>query len=118
VTVRTLFILNDPPYGSERGYNALRLAASLATREHEEVWIFLMGDAVSGGKAGQEVPRGYYNVEAMLRLILSYGGMVGLCGTCAEARGLADADFVDGIRRSTLQSLTDWLQQADRVLTF
>lgn len=118
MTVRTLFILNDPPYGCERGYNALRLAASLATREGEEVWIYLMGDAVSGAKRGQEVPRGWYNVEAMLRLILSYGGSVGLCGTCADARGLADADFVDGVQRCTLQTLTDWVQQVERVLTY
>jgi uncharacterized protein involved in oxidation of intracellular sulfur len=118
VAVRTLFILNDPPYGSERGYNALRLAASLATREGEQVWLFLMGDAVSGAKTGQEVPRGYYNVEAMLRLILSYGGTIGLCGTCASARGLGDADFADGVQRGTLQTLTDWVQQVDRVLTY
>lgn len=26
----TLFILNDPPYGTERSYNALRLAAALS----------------------------------------------------------------------------------------
>jgi uncharacterized protein involved in oxidation of intracellular sulfur len=116
--VRTLFILNDPPYGSERGYNALRLAASLATREGEQIWVFLMGDAVSGAKAGQEVPRGYYNVEAMLRLILSYGSTVGLCGTCADARGLTDPDFLDGIQRCSLQTLTDWAQQVERVLTF
>ena len=29
----TLFILNDPPYGTERSYNGLRLAGSLSTRE-------------------------------------------------------------------------------------
>jgi sulfur relay (sulfurtransferase) complex TusBCD TusD component (DsrE family) len=43
---------------------------------------------------------------------------VGLCGTCAEARGLGDPEFVDGIQRCTLQTLTDWLQQVDRVLTY
>jgi uncharacterized protein involved in oxidation of intracellular sulfur len=116
--VRTLFILNDPPYGSERGYNALRLAASLATREGEQVWLFLMGDAVSGAKGGQEVPRGYYNVEAMLRLVLSYGGTVGLCGTCGDARGLGGAEFVEGVQRCSLQTLTDWVQQMDRVITY
>lgn len=26
----TLFILNDPPYGTERAYNALRLVGALA----------------------------------------------------------------------------------------
>jgi uncharacterized protein involved in oxidation of intracellular sulfur len=28
--MRTLFILNDPPYGTERSYNGLRLAGALS----------------------------------------------------------------------------------------
>lgn len=116
--MRTLFIVNDPPYGSERSYNALRLAASLATRESEEVWIFLMGDATVGAKAGQTVPKGFYNFESLLRLILSYGGTVGACGTCLEARGIADSELLDDVQRCTLQTLTDWLQEVDRVLNF
>lgn len=50
---RTLFILNDPPYGTERSYNGLRLAGALAERENEEIRIFLMGDAASCAKANQ-----------------------------------------------------------------
>ena len=38
-----LFILNDAPYGTERSYNALRLAISLAKVEGEQVRAFLMG---------------------------------------------------------------------------
>ena len=30
--MKTLFILNDPPYGTERCYNALRLARALLRR--------------------------------------------------------------------------------------
>jgi len=37
---RTLFILNDPPYGTERSYNALPLANALSKREGEEVSSF------------------------------------------------------------------------------
>jgi len=77
-----------------------------------------MGDAGSGAKAGQEVPKGYYNIEAMLRLILSYGGTVGACGTSLEARGLAESELIDGVQKCTLQVLTDWVQEADRVLPF
>ena len=44
---KTLFILNDPPYGTERSYNGLRVAGSLAKREGEEVKVFLIGDAAS-----------------------------------------------------------------------
>ncbi|HEY5618545.1 MAG TPA: hypothetical protein VIK60_11420 [Vicinamibacterales bacterium] len=34
---KTLFILNDPPYGTERSYNGLRLAGALSKREGEQV---------------------------------------------------------------------------------
>jgi len=33
--MKTLFILNDAPYGSERSYNGLRLAGSLSKAEGE-----------------------------------------------------------------------------------
>jgi uncharacterized protein involved in oxidation of intracellular sulfur len=115
---RTLFILNDSPYGTERSYNALRLALALAKREHEELRIFLMGDAAACGKASQKVPRGYYNLEAMLKGPLRGGGAVGVCGTCMDARGIADDELTDGARRSTLEELTDWTQWAERTLVF
>ena len=41
-------IINDAPYGSERMYNGLRLAGSLAKHEGTEITVFLIGDAVSG----------------------------------------------------------------------
>jgi uncharacterized protein involved in oxidation of intracellular sulfur len=116
--MRTLVIVNDPPYGDERSYNALRLAASLATRENEEVWVFLMGDASSAAKAGQTVPKGWYNVEAMLRLLLSYGASVGASGSCLNARGIAESELAAGVQVCSLQTLTDWVQQVDRVLTY
>jgi uncharacterized protein involved in oxidation of intracellular sulfur len=115
---KTLFILNDPPYGTERDYNALRLAASLAKRDGEEVKVFLIGDAASAGKAGQKVPPGYYNVEVMLHGVTKRGGEVGVCGTCLDARGVGDAELSDAARRSSLEQLTDWTQWADRVLVF
>jgi len=42
--MRTLFILNDTPYGTERSHNALRLAGSLARQPDAEVRVFLIGD--------------------------------------------------------------------------
>lgn len=44
-----LFILNDPPSGTERRYNGFRLTAALAKRDTTQVRIYLMGD---GGTAG------------------------------------------------------------------
>ena len=65
--MKTLFVINDPPYGTERVYNALRLAHALLKRaESTEVIIFLMADAVLVAKARQKTPEGYYNLERML----------------------------------------------------
>ena len=50
--MKHLFLLNDAPYGNERGYNALRLARSLLKSAGEEVKVFLIGDAVACAKAG------------------------------------------------------------------
>ena len=114
----TLFILNDAPYGTERSYNALRLAGALARREAEEVRVFLIGDAAACAKAGQKVPQGYYNLEVMLRGVARHGGAIGVCGTCLDARGIADVELAEGCARSTLDELADWVQQAGRVLVF
>jgi uncharacterized protein involved in oxidation of intracellular sulfur len=115
---KTLVILNDGPYGTERSYNGLRLACSLAKRSGEAVDVFLIGDAAACAKSGQKVPQGYYNLELMLRSVTRRGGKVGVCGTCMDARGITEVELAEGCRRSTMEELTDWTQQANRVLVF
>jgi uncharacterized protein involved in oxidation of intracellular sulfur len=116
--MKTLVVLNDPPYGTERSYNGLRLAGALAKREGQAVRVFLMGDAAACAKGGQQVPQGYYNLGRMLQVVSQHRGEIGICGSCMDARGLQDADLVPGSRRSTLEELTDWTLWADRVLVF
>ncbi len=117
--MRVLFILNDPPYGTERTYNGLRLANNLFKKnESVEVTVFLLGDAVSAAKAGQNTPNGYYNLERMLKGFINRGGRVLLCGTCLDARGLAENDLLQGSRRSSLDELTEVNLEADKVLVF
>jgi uncharacterized protein involved in oxidation of intracellular sulfur len=114
---KNLFILNDPPYGTERSYNGLRLAGALARAEGEEVRMFLMGDAASCAKAGQKVPEGFYSIQLMLGKV-ARSGSVGVCGTCMDARGIADAELAEGTHRGTLAELADWTRWADKVLVF
>lgn len=114
----TLFVLNDGPYGTERSYNGLRLASSLAKREGETVRIFLIGDAASCAHRGQKVPKGYYNVEVMLKGAMRRGVDIGVCGTCMDARGMPEESLCEGSHRSTLDELTDWTADAGRVLVF
>ncbi len=115
---KTLFILNDAPYGTERSYNALRLAGSVATRDGEEVKVFLIGDASSCAKRNQKVPQGYYNVEVMLRNVGRHGGEIGVCGSCMDARGIGDSELTDTTGRSSLDELTNWMQWAERTVVF
>ena len=116
--MKTLFILNDAPYGSERSYNGLRLAGSLSKAEGEEVKLFLLGDAASCAKRGQKVAEGFYNIQIMLGRVVRNKAEVGVCGTCMDARAIADAELIDGSRRSTLAELTSWTQWADKVIVF
>ena len=115
--MHVLVVVNDQPYGSERPYNALRLASALSKRDDVEVRVFLLGDAVACAIAGQQLPDGHYHLDRMLTGLLRRA-QVGCCGTCLDARGLAEGLLVEGARRSTLDELTDWTLWADKTLTF
>lgn len=101
--MKTLVLINDPPYGTERVYNALRLARALL---------------ILAAKAQQKTPDGYYNVERMLKQVLGSKGSVLLCGTCMDARGIGEADLLEGARRSTMDELASTTVEADKVLIF
>lgn len=111
--------MNDPPYGTERSYNATRLAHALLKNEPEtEFIVFLMADAVLCAKKGQKTPEGHYNMERMLKRILVGRGKVLLCGMCLDARGLNEEEILDGASRSTMGELAAETLAADRVLVF
>ena len=117
--MQVLLILNDPPYGTERCYNGLRLALALAKSDPViAVTVFLMADAVTAAKSGQKTPDGYYNVERMLKGVLAGKGQVLLCGTCMDARGLTDAEILSGVKRSTMAELATVTASAHKVLVF
>ena len=117
--MKTLFILNDPPYGTERFYNALRVAGALMKNDAEAgITVFLIADAVIGAKAGQKTPEGYYSIERMLKRVLASKGQVLLCSTCMDARGLTDAEIMPGAKRSSMDELAAAVLEADKVLVF
>ena len=116
--VRILFVLNDPPYGTERSYNGLRLAYALAKREDAEVRVFMLADSVGCAVAGQKVPEGHYNLGRMIEALGRRGTEIGLCGTCMDARGLTEDRILPSAHRSTLEALADWTLWAERVLVF
>lgn len=118
--MKILLIINDAPYGTEKAYNALRMAMMLQKEHAEtaEVRIFLMADAVTCALLNQVTPQGYYNIERMLKSVISKGGLVKSCGTCTEARGLKSLALIEGIEISTMSQLTLWTVESDKVITF
>lgn len=116
--MKTLLLLNDAPYGSERTYNGARLAGALSRQPGNEVRMFLIGDAAAAAHGKQKVPSGFYNLEVMLGSVLAHAGAIGVCGTCMDARGIAAEDLIAGAHRSTLDELTQWTAWADKVLVF
>lgn len=117
--MKILLLINDAPYGTEKAYNAMRLANQLG-KDHEavEVRIFLMADAATCAIANQNTPNGYYNIERMLKLALTKGAKVKICGSCADARGLKDTMLVEGAEISTMAELANWVADSDKVLVF
>lgn len=117
--MKILIIINDAPYGSEKAYNALRMVNQL-NKEHEniEVRIFLIADAVNCALADQVTPNGFYNIERMLKLAITKGSKVKLCGSCSDARGLKNLHLVEGAEMSNMSELTNWIVDSDKVINY
>jgi uncharacterized protein involved in oxidation of intracellular sulfur len=77
-----------------------------------------MADAVTCALTRQFTPQGYYNVERMLKGIVSKKGTIRLCGSCCEARGLQNLETIEGAEIGSMSELARWLAESDRVLTF
>ncbi len=111
-----LLILNDPPSGTECSYNGLRLAKALAGKG-AEVTVFLQTDAVTCAKAGQKVPKCYYNLELMVKSVARKSEVL-LYGFCLKTPGLGDDELVEGARHSALDELAECTLAADKMLVF
>ena len=117
--MNVLLIINDANYGTEKAYNALRVAMNLQkSAEDVDVNIFLLADGVSTSIAGQETPQGYYNTERMMKSVVLKGGKIKACGSCAAARGLKNVELIDGVELSNMTEFTQWIIEADKVINF
>jgi uncharacterized protein involved in oxidation of intracellular sulfur len=116
---RILILINESPYGTEKAYNALRLAMQIQKDyEDTDLCVFLMADAVGCALPKQNTPNGYYNIERMLKAVLMKRGKVKLCGSCADARGLKEMKLIEGAELSTMKELTQLTMECDKMLTF
>ncbi len=113
--MKYLFIFNDSPYGDQRAYNGLRLAAALSRKA--AVRVFLLGDGVLCGIAGFTPAHADYNPQEILRAISGTGAAIAACGTCMEARGIPPESLVSEVRRSSMDELVAWTEECEKVIS-
>jgi uncharacterized protein involved in oxidation of intracellular sulfur len=117
--MNVLIIVNDAPYGSEKAYNACRLALAMR-QEHPQdaVRMFLLSDSVTSSLPNHHRPEGNYNIETMLKDAIAKGVSVKACVTCIDQRGLFGTSLIPGIEISSMIDLSHWVVDSDRVVTF
>ncbi len=105
--MKTLIIFNREPYDNLRKNNV-------------EVRIFLMNDAVDMARDICKPPQGYdQDLAQMLRDLITNGVPVKVCGTCMSRCGIhKNHPYFEGAEKSTMQALTEWVIDSDKVLTF
>ena len=117
--MNTLIVINDALYGTEKAYNVLRLTMTIQ-KEHPDmqVLMFLLADSVGCAIPNQTTPQGYYNIERMLTSVIKKGAKVKAFGGCSEARGISEMKLIERVEISNMKEFSNWVVEADKVLTF
>lgn len=115
---KILIVAHASPYGTEKLFNSLRIALALKDDDEQlvDLKIFLMSDAVFGALKNQTTPDLSYNLQQMFEILSAQQVPILLCKTCAQARGVNTEAIIDGAKIGTLQDLTHWTLDADKVI--
>jgi uncharacterized protein involved in oxidation of intracellular sulfur len=94
--------------------------ANQLNKAHEdvEVRIFLIADAGSCAISGQITPIGYYTFVRLMKVSINKGSKVKICSSRAEASGLKNTPLIEETEISTMDELTQWVVDSDKVITF
>jgi uncharacterized protein involved in oxidation of intracellular sulfur len=118
--MKILIVFNREPYdNTDVTWNGLRLAEKLIDGGCE-VRLFLMNDAVDLARDVCRPPEGYdQDLSGMLKTLIGRGVSVKVCGTCMARCGIyKNHPYFDGAEKSTMQELSDWVIDSDKVMTF
>jgi len=118
--MKILLIFNREPYDqTDVTWNGLRLAGKLMDNG-QDVRIFLMNDAVDMARDVCRPPDGYdQDLSGMLKELIGRGAAVQVCGTCMARCGIyKNHPYFDGAEKSTMQALSDWVVDSDKIISF
>src|SRR5665647_960986 len=94
----------------EKAWNAFRFAVT-AKKQGNEVKVFLMGEAVECEGLTHEK----YKVDEQLKVFVSIGGEILVCGTCLKSRKLSVTEVCPISNMTDCVNMVVW---ADKVVTF
>jgi tRNA 2-thiouridine synthesizing protein D len=110
-------IIYDAPVANERALTALRFAWTADLEGHKvQIWLFENG--VYLAKKNQKPAQGLINHGQMLEDLIKSGVEVKACVVCAEARGIASVELIDGVKLATIHDLIEWTTNSEKVITF
>ncbi len=113
--MKYLVVLNEAPEPGERTYNGLRLANALAQQPGIELKLFLIGDAVAAAHGGATFSR---EIAPLVESLAKRDRPIGVCGSCIDARGITVSALARGAHRGSMEELTAWTVEADKVIVF
>ena len=107
----------EGPYQHQAADSAYHFCQAARARGHEIVGIFLFMDGVNN--INQFIkPPGERNISARFDELAAQGVPVVACTACAKFRGLRPNLKTEHVRLSGLGSLSQYLGDADRFVTF
>ena len=107
-------VIGDGQYTKERPYTMLRFSYTALLEDHK-VNIFLVEDGIYVGKKNQD-PTTYDNVGKWMKNVVEEGAKVLVCGVCMKARGMADDELMDGLKKTTMAGFVKMCEEADNIL--
>ena len=117
--MQILLVFNRNPYdGTDITWNGLRLAEQLLNASLA-VNIFLMNDSVDLDRDVTKPPKGYFDLEKMLRELIGKNVPVKVCGTCKVRCGIHKGEpYFEGAQEAKMTELAEWIKNADNIITF
>jgi predicted peroxiredoxin len=124
MTKKVNIIVTQPPYGKEDAYSSIPMASSQVAAGNDASMIFVSGGVhsiVKGQKTGygdpalwiKDVPSVESEITKNLDLVRFFA-----LERDIEKRGIDDSEIIEGIKKITLDELTDMILEADVNLIF
>jgi tRNA 2-thiouridine synthesizing protein D len=107
----------EGPYQHQAADSAYKFVQAALARGHEIIGVFLYTDGVNN--ANQFInPPGERNIAERFNELGEQGVQIVACTACAKFRGMRPNLKVEHVRLSGLGSLSEYLREADRFVTF